>query len=442
MNTLENMFHLRENRTTVRTELLAGATTFATMAYICVLQPLYMKQAGMDAVGVLLSTALVSGLVTMFMGWYSNMPIALAPGIASSVVLTFSIVQAGLATWETGLGMVMISALLFLILSLFNLREKVVALIPKNIKVGISAGLGVFIIRTALVNAKLINPDFRGFGNLSDPSVRLAAISTVLCLLLYFVRIRINGWEYKLRASLLVTIILTTLIGIPMGVTQVPGHVFTQGGLRALGNVAFKLDFFGALRPEYAAFIFAFFISDFFGTLATALGLGSQMEMLDENGNLPVIGKIFLADSIGSVAGALMGLTIVTSYVESAAGIEVGGKTGLSSIFTGLFFLCTMLFAPVFLMIPTAATTPVLIMIGISMMQGLKTVNYEPTEWTPVAILIMSTLFYGISQGIGIGLFAYCMIKTTHYLFTGEKGQMPSLMTWAFTILSCLQFVL
>ena len=179
MNTLENMFHLRENRTTVRTELLAGATTFATMAYICVLQPLYMKQAGMDAVGVLLSTALVSGLVTMFMGWYSNMPIALAPGIASSVVLTFSIVQAGLATWETGLGMVMISALLFLILSLFNLREKVVALIPKNIKVGISAGLGVFIIRTALVNAKLINPDFRGFGNLSDPSVRLAAISTV-----------------------------------------------------------------------------------------------------------------------------------------------------------------------------------------------------------------------------------------------------------------------
>lgn len=442
MNTLENRFHLRESRTTVRTELLAGATTFATMAYICVLQPLYMKQAGMDAVGVLLSTALVSGLITMFMGWYSNMPIALAPGIASSVVLTFSIVQSGLASWETGLGMVMISALLFLILSLFNLREKVVALIPKNIKVGISAGLGVFIIRTALVNAKLINPDFRGFGNLSDPSTALAAISIGLCLLLYFVRIKINGREYKLRASLLVTIILTTLIGIPMGVTQVPGNMFTQGGLRALGNVAFKLDLFGALRPEYAAFIFAFFISDFFGTLATALGLGSQMEMLDENGNLPVIGKIFLADSIGSVVGAFMGLTIVTSYVESAAGIEVGGKTGLSSIFTGLFFLGTMLFAPVFLMIPTAATTPVLIMIGISMMQGLKTVNYESTEWTPVAILIMSTLFYGISQGIGIGLFAYCMIKTAHYLFTGEQGQMPSLMTWAFTILACLQFVL
>lgn len=442
MDTIEKRFHLRECGTTVRTELLAGATTFATMAYICVLQPLYMKQAGMDVVGVLLSTALVSGLITMFMGWYSNMPIALAPGIASSVVLTFSIVQSGLATWETGLGMVMISALLFLFLSLFNLREKVVELIPKNIKIGISAGLGVFIIRTALVNARLINPDFRGFGDISDPSVRLAAISTGLCLLLCFVRIHIGGREYKIRASLLITIILATLIGIPMGVTLVPDNLFTQGGIKALGNVAFKLDLLGALKPEYMAFIFAFFISDFFGTLATALGLGSQMGQLDENGNLPVIGKIFLADSIGSVLGAAMGLTIVTSYVESAAGIEVGGKTGLSSIFTGIFFLFTMLFAPVFLMIPTAATTPVLIMIGISMMQGLKTVDYETTEWTPVAILIMSTLFYGISQGIGIGLFAYCMIKTAYYLFTGERGQMPSLMTWAFTILACLQFVL
>ncbi|PNV63253.1 NCS2 family permease [Clostridium sp. chh4-2] len=442
MDTIEKRFHLREHGTTLRTEILAGATTFATMAYICVLQPLYMKQAGMDAVGVLLSTALVSGLITMFMGWYSNMPIALAPGIASSVVLTFSIVQSGLATWETGLGMVMVSALLFLILSLFKLREKVVELIPKNIKVGISAGLGVFIIRTALVNAKLINPDFRGFGDMSDPSVRLAAISTVLCLLLSFVRIRIGNREYKIRASLLITIILATLIGIPMGVTQAPSSLFTQGGIKALGNVAFKLDLLGALKPEYVAFIFAFFISDFFGTLATALGLGAQMGQLDENGNLPVIGKIFLADSIGSVLGAAMGLTIVTSYVESAAGIEVGGKTGLSSIFTGIFFLFTMLFAPIFLMIPTAATTPVLIMIGISMMQGLKTVDYEATEWTPVAILIMSTLFYGISQGIGIGLFAYCMIKTAYYLFTGEKGQMPSLMTWAFTVLACLQFVL
>lgn len=161
---------------------------------------------------------------------------------------------------------------------------------------------------------------------MSDPSVRLAAISTVLCLLLSFVRIHIGGREYKIRASLLITIILATLIGIPMGVTQAPSSLFTQGGIKALGNVAFKLDLLGALKPEYVAFIFAFFISDFFGTLATALGLGAQMGQLDENGNLPVIGKIFLADSIGSVLGAAMGLTIVTSYVESAAGIEVGWK--------------------------------------------------------------------------------------------------------------------
>lgn len=442
MDTLEKTFQLRKSGTTVRTEFLAGATTFATMAYICILHPLYMKQAGMDAVGVLLATSLVSGFITILMGLYSNMPIALAPGIGSSVVLTFSIVKAGLATWEVGIGMAMISALIFFVLSVFNLRESVVALIPRNIKVGISAGLGIFIIRTALVNASLINPDFRGFGDFSDPSVRLAALSIVICLILYFIRIHINGREYRLRASLLITILAATVIGIPMGVTKLPESPFTQGGLTALSHVAFRFDLLGALRPEYAAFVFAFFISDFFGTLATALGLGSQMGLLDENGNLPIIGKIFLVDSIGSVVGTAMGLTVVTSYAESAAGIEVGGKTGLSSVFTGLFFFATMFIAPIFLMIPTAATTPVLIIIGISMMQGLKSVDYEPTQWTPVAILIIATLFYGISQGIGIGLLSYCLIQTAHHLFAGEREKMPSLLTWLFTLLACLQFFL
>ncbi|MFR5415062.1 MAG: solute carrier family 23 protein, partial [Enterocloster bolteae] len=198
----------------------------------------------------------------------------------------------------------------------------------------------------------------------------------------------------------------------------------------------------GALRPEYIAFVLAFFVSDFFGTLATALGLGQQMGMLDENGNFPIIGKIFLVDAIGSVVGTCMGVTVVTSYVESASGIEVGGRTGLASVVTGLFFLLAVLFAPLFLMIPTAATTPVLLIIGFVMMQGLKSIDFGIEEWVPVGMLIISTLFYGISQGIGIGLLTYCGVKSAYYLFTDERGmdKLPSPFTIIFTLLTCIQF--
>ena len=436
MNTLETFFKIRERGSSVRTEVLAGMTTFATMAYIIILQPVNMRDTGMDTVGILIATALVSALITMLMGVAANMPIALAPGIASGIVLTYSIVAPGLATWQVGLGMSMISAILFLVLSLFKIREKIVELIPKNIKIGISAGLGIFIIRTALVNSGLVNPDFRGFGDFSDPSVLLSAVSIVICFILYFLRVKTGGREYRIRSSLLIAIIVTTVAGIPMGVVRVPSSIFTSGGLSSL---AFKADVAGALRPEYIAFVLAFFVSDFFGTLATALGLGQQMGMLDENGNFPIIGKIFLVDAIGSVVGTCMGVTVVTSYVESASGIEVGGRTGLASVVTGLFFLLAVLFAPLFLMIPAAATTPVLLIIGFVMMQGLKSIDFERV---PVGMLIISTLFYGISQGIGIGLLTYCCVKSAYYLFTDERGRdkLPSLFTILFTLLTCIQF--
>jgi AGZA family xanthine/uracil permease-like MFS transporter len=444
MPLLEKRFQINGRGSNLRTEILAGMTTFATMAYIIILQPSNVRAAGMDTVGVLIATALVSGFITILMGVVTNMPIALAPGIASGIVLSYSIVVPGLATWQVGLGMAMISAILFLILSMFKIREKIVELIPKNIKIGISAGLGIFIIRTALVNAKLVNENFRGFGDLSNPAVLLAAIGIALCFVLYILRFKIGGKVYKIRGSLLITIVIITIIGIPMGVVKIPESIFTKGGIASLGNVAFKADILGALRFEYIAFVLAFFMSDFFGTLATALALGNQMGMLDENGNLPVIGKIFLVDAIGSVVGTALGVTVVTSYVESASGIEVGGKTGFASVITGLFFFLAVFFAPLFLMIPAPATTPVLIIIGLIMMQGLKSVDFTVVEWIPVGVLIISTLFYGISQGIGIGLFSYCIIKIAYYLFAGERGKdcLPSLFTLIFTVLTCIQFFL
>ncbi len=211
---LEKWFGLKKNGTNVRTELLAGCTTFATMAYILIIHPNYMRVAGMDATGVLISTALVSAIITILMGVMSNCPIALAPGLASGAVMAYSIVQPGIATWEVALGMSMISAIIFLLLSIFNISGKVVEVIPKNLKIGISAGLGLFIIRTAIVNAGLMDSEFRSFGDLSDPAVQLAAISILICFVLYFLRIRRNGHVYKIKSSLLISIIISTILGI------------------------------------------------------------------------------------------------------------------------------------------------------------------------------------------------------------------------------------
>ena len=226
------------------------------------------------------------------------------------------------------------------------------------------------------------------------------------------------------------------------GGVKLPESAITSGGFESLGNVAFKFDLIGALRPEFLAFVLAFFVSDFFGTLSTALALGNQMGALDKDGNFPAIGRIFLADAIGSVVGAAMGVTVVTSYAESASGIESGGRTGLANFATAALFILAIFFAPVFLMIPTAATTPVLLIIGLSMMQGLKNVDFVPDEWIPVGVMLISTLFYGIAKGIGLGLIAYCLVHFAYYLFDDEreKGQLPSWFMVVFTVLTSIQF--
>ena len=245
MSNVLEYFQIQKRGSTVRTEVIAGATTFATMAYILIIQPKYMGEAGMDAVGVLLATALVSGLVTIVMGLVSNMPFALAPGMGSNAVLANSIVLAGIASWQVGLGMVFISGTVFLLLSIFGVRELIVKLIPKDIKIGISAGLGLFIIRTALVNAKLVAENFKGLGDFSQPSVALAGIGLIICLVLNYARFTIKGRTYKIRGAILLGIIITTVLGLIMGVVKFPESIFTKGALSSLGNVAFKADVLG-----------------------------------------------------------------------------------------------------------------------------------------------------------------------------------------------------
>lgn len=441
---LEDHFHLSESGTNVRTEILAGVTTFATMAYILIVQASMMVAAGMNGAGVMLATALISGLATLAMGLYAKSPFALAPGMGTNAILAYTLVAQGICTWQQGLGIVFISGCFFVLLSLFKVREKVVETIPKVLKVGVGASVGAFLIRLSLANAGMINVSGSSFAlnlNLADPAVLLSWIGLAITLLLYFMRIRINGKTYHLRGALLVSIFLITIIGIFMGQVQLPESIITTNALSNLGDVMFKLDIRGALNPALFTFMLMFFMSDFFSTLGTALGVAGKAGMLDENGDLPTIGKIFLVDSTATVVGALSGLTTVTTYVESASGVEAGGRTGMTAVTTAICFFLSMLFAPLFLMVPTAATAPALIIIGISMMQTLKDVDFKSVEWFPVGLMVIVSIFSGIANGIALGLVTYCLTHWARYLFTDSRAKCPNLLTIIITVLCCLQFI-
>ena len=441
---LEDHFHLSESGTNVRTEILAGVTTFATMAYILIVQASMMVAAGMNGAGVMLATALISGLATLAMGLYAKSPFALAPGMGTNAILAYTLVGQGICTWQQGLGIVFISGCFFVLLSLFKVREKVVETIPKVLKVGVGASVGAFLIRLSLANAGMINVSGSSFAinlNFSDPAVLLSWIGLAITLLLYFMRIRIKGKTYHLRGALLVSIFLITIIGIFMGQVQLPSSIMTTNALSSLGDVMFKLDIRGALNPALFTFMLMFFMSDFFSTLGTALGVAGKAGMLDENGDLPTIGKIFLVDSTATVVGALSGLTTVTTYVESASGVEAGGRTGMTAVTTAICFFLSMLFAPLFLMVPTAATAPALIIIGISMMQTLKDVDFKSVEWFPVGLMVIVSIFGGIANGIALGLVTYCLTHWARYLFTDSRTKAPNLLTIIITVLCCLQFI-
>lgn len=441
---LENHFNLTAAGTSVRTEILAGVTTFATMAYILIVQANMMVAAGMNGAGVMLATALISGLATLAMGLYAKSPFALAPGMGTNAILAYTLVAQGICTWQQGIGIVFIAGCFFVLLSIFKVREKVVAVIPKVLKIGVGASVGAFLIRLSLANAGMINVNGSSFAmnlNFSDPAILLSWIGLAITLILYFLRIRVHGKTYHLRGSLLISIFLITVIGIFMGQVQVPASIITTNAFSNLGDVMFKLDIGGALKPALFTFMLMFFMGDFFSTLGTALGVAGKAGMLDENGDLPTIGKIFLVDSAATVVGALSGLTTVTTYVESASGVEAGGRTGMTAVTTAICFFLSMLFAPLFLMVPTAATAPALIIIGISMMQTLKDVDFKSVEWFPVGLMVIVSLFGGIANGIALGLVTYCLTHWARYLFTDSREKCPGWFTIVITILCCLQFV-
>ena len=418
---METFFKLKERKTNLRTEIMAGLTTFMTMAYVLAVQPSAIVGFGSeptitDVNGVVISKqailimcALISGLITLLMGFYSNFPFALSTGMGTNFLLG-SMIQSGELSFGGAMSIILISGIIFVILSIFGIRDLIVRMIPRNIKVAISASIGFFIAYLGFSNAGIGSYDGGiGMGDFTQPSVILALLGLLIIAVLT---------AYKVRGALLYGIVAITLLGIPFGVTVLPERVFEVPSFSTVSNICFNFDFKNILTGGSIVLIFVAFFGDFFSTLGTVLGVAGKAKMLDENGNLPGIEKPFLVDAIGTVVGACTGNTTITTFVESSSGVEVGGRTGLTAIVTGLLFLVATFFSPLFVIIPDAATAPALIFVGFLMISGIAEVDFSDfSEAFGPFVMIVFTAFCGsIAAGIAAGILAHVFIK----LLTGK----------------------
>lgn len=438
---LDRYFHISERGSTISTELIGGATTFATMAYILAYMTFAMSAApGVDLNGVLLCTAFVTAVSCIAMGLIANVPIVLAPVLVIPGLVASMIADG--TDYSVAFGTVAVSGILFVLISVFKLRALFAESLPKNIKVGIGGAVGLLIARIGLNSSGLLTENLSGFTSLKDKNVQLALIGLALALLLSYLKFNINGREYKIKGALLISIVLTTLIGIPMGVTQLPASIVTHNAIASMGNVAFKVDILGALKLTYVPFIIMLLINDFFGTLGTGLAMANKAGLLDEDGNFPAFGKVFLVDSSATIFGAIFGITTVSSFAESAAGIESGSRTGLSDLSTAFLFLLCMLFSPLFLMIPNAATGSALIVVGISMLETLKEVNFESVEFLPVAVMLLATAFmFDYVGGIALGMFFYLIVSVIRAIVTKSWKEVPAWPAWLLGVMMVLYFI-
>lgn len=402
---LEKCFKLSEYQTSVKTELLAGLTTFVTMAYVLATVPNILSGAGLDKHVMLTVMVMLIILTSCAMAFYTNRPFALAPGLGSVGIVASMISNEGISA-PIAAGVIFWSGVLFIAISFLGLREAVVKVIPVSLKHAVSAGIGLFI---ALLGAKscgliVANADKNtlAFGELSSASVIVCLIGFVILLIM---KVR------NVPGGMILTILLTTLAGIPFGVTKLPESIFSLPA--NIGSQFMRIDFMGALNFAYIPFLIALFVPDFFSTFGTVLGVGAKAGYLDKNGNLPGIDRCFKVDAIATSFGALFGMPSMTTYLESSAGVEAGGKTGLTVVFTSIFFALALFFAPVALIIPSAATAPVLIYIGINMLGAMKNINYtDITEYIPAFVCVTFTIFANnIANGICTALPVYLIMK-------------------------------
>lgn len=402
---LEKQFHLKEYQTSVRTEIIAGLTTFIAMAYVLATVPNMLGNAGLDKGAVLTLMILLIIGTSLAMAFVTNRPFALAPGLGSVSIVAGMMANDGVSP-EHAAGVIFWSGIIFCVISFLGMREAVVKVIPKSLKAAVTAGVGLFI---ALLGAKQCGlvvaneaKSALGFGDLTSPTVILALIGFVLIMI---AKVR------KIPGGMILAILITTLIGIPMGITTVPESIVSLPLSPA--PQLFRIDFLGSLKFAYIPFLIALFIPDFFSTFGTVLGVGGMAGYLDENGDLPGIDKCFRVDAVATVAGGLFGIPSMTTYFESSAGVEAGGRTGLTVVGTCIGFVLALFLAPLALMIPSAATAPALISIGVGMLNSMRQVNYSDyTEAFPAFLCIAFTLFgNNIANGICVAIPVYLLLK-------------------------------
>lgn len=399
----ERWFQLKENETTVRRELFAGLTTFMAMAYVVVVNPRILSEGGMPADGVLFATCLSAALATLVMGLWANYPIALAPGMSLNAYFTYSVVMGRHVPWETALGVVFLSGVLFLVLTLTKVREHIVNDIPDCLKHGTAAGIGLFIAFIGLRNAGLIvaNPaTLVSFGKISDHAVLLAVGGLLLTAVL--MARRVSG-------AILLGMAIITIAGIPLGLAHWPEHLFS---LPHASGTFLKLDLAGALKLGLGDLVFVFFFVDLFDNVGTLVGVCEQGKFL-RDGKLPRASRALLADAFGTMTGALTGTSTVTSYIESAAGVAAGGRTGLGNLLIAALFGAAMFCAPLVAAVPAYATAPALILVGALMCGAVARVKWDDfTEAFPAFMTVIATpLTFSIATGLSLGLLSFTLLK-------------------------------
>jgi AGZA family xanthine/uracil permease-like MFS transporter len=426
---LEKLFKLKEHGTTVRTELIAGLSTFLTMAYIIVVNPGILSETGMPFDAVFVATCIAAALGTAIMGLWANYPVALAPGMGLNAFFTFGVVFGMGHSWEVALGAVFWSGILFFLLSAFKVREWIINSIPNSLKTGISVGIGLFLAIIGLQNAGIVvdNPaTLVGLGDVSSMPVILTFVGFVIITALH---------QRGVVGSVVIGIAVVTLLGAPFGLVDYTGIMKMPTGL---GETFLKLDIMGALDVALFAVIFAFLFVDLFDTSGTLVAVAQKGKLLDKDGKLPRLGRALMADSTASVAGSLLGTSTTTSYIESGAGIAAGGRTGLTAMTASALFLLALFFSPLALMIPAYATSAALIFVAVLMISTITNVAWDDlTESAPVVITaVMMPLTYSIAEGIALGFLSYAAIK----LVSG-KAKEVNVAVWVISALALLKYI-
>jgi AGZA family xanthine/uracil permease-like MFS transporter len=430
--TMGNFFQLEAHNTTVRREIIAGLTTFLTMAYILAVNPDMLGSIeGMEAGAVFTATALASGIATLVMAFVANLPVALAPGMGLNAFFTYTVVFGMGYSWQTALTAVFCEGLLFILLSFFNVREAIINAIPANLKKATAVGIGIFIALIGFQNSKMIvgnEATLVSLGNLGSGPALLAVIGLVITICLL---------ATKVPGALLIGILVTTIIGIPLGVTAIPEQFSPLSFPSA--PLFCRFDFTNILSFKFFTVFFTFLFVDIFDTVGTLMGVSAQAGLINKKGEIPRVKQALLADAVGTTVGAALGTSTVTSYVESSAGVAAGGRTGLTALSTAILFFLALFLSPIFLLVPGAATAPALIIVGFFMMRSVKDIDFnDPTEGIPAFLtIVMMPFAYSVAEGIVYGMLSYVILK----IVTAKFKEITTV-SWVLFVIFILRFFL